>query len=312
MFNIVAINTSSTKPPQLAYSLKYDTVYRTFKPTVEAKDDTIVVDGTPIKCYNHRNPEEIPWGDHNVDVVIDCTGVFKDREGLSKHIHDTVKKVILTVPPKEDSIKTVVLGANDSDFDFAGTDIISNASCTTNCAALMTEVLDKEFGIESGFLTTTHAYTSSQALVDAPQEKTTRGRAAALSIIPTTTGASKAVCLVTSLEQKHLAGLSIRVPTPVGSLTDMVCLLKKEATIEAINAAFKKAAEGSMKGYLGYETVELVSSDYIGNSNSCTFDANYTDVVGGKLVKILGWYDNEWGYSSRIVDLVKKIEESMS
>lgn len=305
--SIEAVNTSKTTPEQLAYTLKYDSVYRTFNADVQHSEDGITIDGHAIKAYNHRNPEEIPWGDHNIDVVIDCTGVFKDRESLSKHLRDSVKKVILTVPAKDDSIGHVVLGVNDKEFDWNGNDIISNASCTTNCAAVMFDLIDKAYGVESGFLTTTHAYTSSQPTVDKPASAYTRGRAAALSIIPTTTGASKAVCLVTDILDKDLRGMAIRVPTPVGSITDLVCVTKNETSREDINNLFKEKAGGELKGILGYEETPLVSSDYIGNSNSCTFDANYTEVINGKHIKILGWYDNEWGYSARVVDLVERL-----
>jgi glyceraldehyde 3-phosphate dehydrogenase len=307
--NIEAINTSSTTPEQLAYTLQYDSVYRAFDKKVETQSDGITIESKKIKAYNFRDPSEIPWDDHNIDVVIDCTGVFKDRESLSKHIRGSVKKVILCVPTSDASIKHIVLGVNEDTFDFAGTDIMSNASCTTNCAAVMAHVLNKEFGIESGFMTTVHSYTSSQALVDNKADKPTRGRAAALSIIPTTTGASDAVCLVTAVPEEQLGAAALRVPTPVGSITDMVCLVKKDTTVEEIHNAFKSYAEGSLKGILDYTDVPLVSADYIGNPYSCTYDANYTSVVKGRHVKIFGWYDNEWGYSNRVVDLVARIAE---
>jgi len=307
--NIEAINTSSTTPEQLAYTLQYDSVYRTFNKTVAASKDGITVDSKKIKAYNFRDPAEVPWDDHNIDVVIDCTGVFKDRESLSKHIHGSVKKVILCVPTSDESIEHVVMGVNDKNFDFEKADIISNASCTTNCAAVMTHVLDTTFGIESGFLTTVHSYTSTQSLVDNKDDKFTRGRAAALSIIPTTTGASDAVCRVTALEQPQLGAGAIRVPTPVGSITDMVCLLKRDTTIDEVNESFKKLSEGELKDILGYSDIPLVSSDFIANPLSCIFDANYTSVVGGNHVKIFGWYDNEWGYSSRVTDLVARLGE---
>lgn len=309
--NIEAINTSSSTPEQLAYGLQYDSVYRTFSKKVDYSQDGISIDSKKIKTYTFRDPSEIPWDDHNIDVVIDCTGVFKDRESLSKHIRGSVKKVILCVPTSDESIKHIVLGVNDDTFDFAETDIMSNASCTTNCAAVMTHVLNKEFGIESGFLTTVHSYTSSQALVDNKADKPTRGRAAALSIIPTTTGASDAVCMVTSLDEHLLGAAGLRVPTPVGSITDMVCLLKRDTSVEELNATYERYAQGPLKDILGYTTVPLVSADYVGSPLSCTFDANYTSVVQGKHVKIFGWYDNEWGYSNRVVDVVARIAEVM-
>lgn len=309
--NIEAINTSSTTPEQLAYTLAYDSVYRKFDKDVSAHKDGIQIGSKKIRSYNLRNPDEIPWGDHNIDVVIDCTGVFKTRDDLKKHLRDSVQKVIMCVPTSDESIPHVVLGVNDDTFDFKGTDILSNASCTTNCAAVMVKVLNDAFGIESGFLTTAHSYTSSQALVDDKADKETRGRAAAINIIPTTTGASVAVCKVTSLESPQLAGVALRVPTPVGSITDMVCMLKKEVSIDDVHAAFQKASKGPLHGILAYEETPLVSSDYIGSPYSCTYDANYTQVLGGKHVKIFGWYDNEWGYSSRVVDLVDKLSEVM-
>lgn len=307
--NIEAINTSSSTPEQLAYTLQYDSVYRTFSKKVESHSDGISIDSKKIKAYNFNDPSEIPWDDHNIDVVIDCTGVFKDRASLSKHIRGSVKKVILCVPTSDETIKHIVLGVNEDSFDFSGTDIMSNASCTTNCAAVMTHVLHKEFGIESGFLTTVHSYTSSQAIVDNKADKPTRGRAAALSIIPTTTGASDAVCMVTSLDQKQLGAAALRVPTPVGSITDMVCLLKKDTSVEELNETYKKYARNQLKDILDYTEVPLVSADYVGSPFSCTFDANYTSVVNGRHVKVFGWYDNEWGYSNRVVDLVGRLAE---
>jgi glyceraldehyde 3-phosphate dehydrogenase len=310
--SIEAINTGKTTPELLAYSLKYDSSYRTFHKNVTHQENGITIDDHFIQAYNQRDPQLVPWGSHNIDVVIDCTGVFKDRESLSKHLRDSVKKVILTVPAEDnDSIKHVVMGVNDNTFDWHGTDIISNASCTTNCAAVMVKVLSDTFGIESGFISTTHSYTSSQPTVDEPNKKFTRGRAAGLSIIPTTTGASKAVCYVSDMSYSSLAGVALRVPTPVGSITDLTCLLKRDTSVEEINNTYKQHAEGALKGILGFETTPLVSSDYIGNPNSCTFDANYTQVLNGKHVKVMGWYDNEWGYSARVVDVVKRLSEVM-
>lgn len=310
--SIEAINTGKTTPELLSYSLKYDSSYRTYHKNVTHQDSGITIDGHFIRAYNQRDPQLVPWGDHGIDVVIDCTGVFKDRESLSKHIRDSVKKVILTVPAEDnDSIKHVVMGVNDSTFDWQGADIISNASCTTNCAAVMVKVLSDTFGIESGFISTVHSYTSSQPTVDEPNKKFTRGRAAALSIIPTTTGASKAVCYVSDMSNSSLAGVALRVPTPVGSITDLTCLLGRDTSVEEINNTFKQRAESDLKGVLGYETIPLVSSDYIGNPNSCTFDANYTQVLNGRHIKIMGWYDNEWGYSARVVDIVRKLSETM-
>lgn len=308
-FALVAINTSKTTPEQLAYSLKYDSVYRTFSKPVKKVEDGISLDGRFVKAYNIRNPEEIPWEATGVEVVIDCTGVFKTRDDLKKHLRGAVKKVILTVPTKDDSIPHVVLGVNDDTFDFAGAGIISNASCTTNCAAVMMKVLQDGWGVETAFISTTHAYTSSQMLVDNPADKFTRGRAAALSIIPTTTGASDAVCKVTDLHADHMGGMAFRVPTATGSITDITAIVKKTTTAEEINNTFKKYAQDKMSKILGYSEDELVSADFIGSPYSCIFDPHYTTVLNENFVKIYGWYDNEWGYSNRVVDLIGKLSE---
>lgn len=309
LFNIVAVNTGKTKPDMLAYLLKYDSVYRTYSKDVSAKDDGITVDGQKIASFNIRAPEEIPWEKYKVDIVIDATGVFKTREDLKKHLRGSVKKIILTAPAKDDSIPHLVLGVNDQEFDFKGTDIISNCSCTTNCAAPMLKILHDNFKVVSGFLTTAHAYTISQQLLDNSAKEYTRARAAALSIIPSTTGAAKAVAKVIPDLKGKIDGMAIRVPTPVGSITDVSAVVEKQTTAEEVNKAFKSAASGSMKGILHYEETALVSSDYIGSPYSCILDANYTKVINGNLIKIFGWYDNEWGYSSRLFDLVKKLSE---
>lgn len=309
LFNIVAVNTGKTKPDMLAYLLKYDSVYRTFEKEVLAEKDGITVDGQKIASSNIRAPEEIPWEKYNVDIVIDATGVFKTRADLKKHIRGSVKKVILTAPTNDDSIPHVVLGVNDQDFDLKNADIISNCSCTTNCAAPMFKVLNDNFKVVSGFLTTAHAYTISQQLLDNSAKEYTRARAAALSIIPSSTGAAEAVAKVIPTLAGKIDGMAIRVPTPVGSLTDVSAVVEKSTTDEEVNKAFKSASSGAMKGILHYEETPLVSSDYIGSPYSCILDANYTKVINGNLIKIFGWYDNEWGYSSRLVDLVKKLSE---
>jgi glyceraldehyde 3-phosphate dehydrogenase len=304
---LVAINTSKTTPEQLAYSLKYDSIYRTFEKPVKKVEGGISLNGRFVKAYNIRNPEEIPWEETGVEVVIDCTGVFKTREDLKKHLRGTVKKVILTVPAKDETIPHVVMGVNDDVFDWQGADIISNASCTTNCAAIMMKILQDAYGVETAFISTIHAYTSSQLLVDNPADKPTRGRAAAVSIIPTTTGASDAVCKVTDLHADQMGGMAFRVPTPTGSITDITAVLKKTVTAEEINTLFKNHAEGDLKQFLHYAEDELVSADYIGSPASCTFDPHYTAVLHENFVKCYGWYDNEWGYSNRVVDVVGKI-----
>lgn len=306
-FKIAAINTHGSKPDILAHLLQHDSVYRRFSKTVTAKSDGILVGGQSITTYNFSTPAEIPWEKHGVDVVIDCTGVFKTREDLKPHLGGSVKKVIMTAPTKDDSIPHVVLGANDDGFDFSSSDIISNASCTTNCAALMTKVLDDHFKIVSGFLTTVHAYTSSQELLDNASKTFTRSRAATLSIIPTTTGAAAAVCKTTACEPTRLGAIALRVPVSTGSISDMSVNVEKKTTVEEINTIFKKESEGKLKGILGYEQTPLVSADFIGSPYSCIFDPNYTQVLNGNFIKIFGWYDNEWGYSSRLADLIDRL-----
>lgn len=307
-FEIVAINTRKTTPDMLTYLLQYDSVYRRFGKKVEAGTDCIIVNGKKIPALINADISAIPWDQYGVDVVIDATGAFTKKEDLVKHIKGSVKKVLLTAPSK-DEITHVVLGVNDEAIDWKNEQIISNASCTTNCAAPMFKVLEKEFGIEMGYLTTVHAYTATQSLVDESNKKPDRSRAAALNIVPSTTGAAKAVGKVIPELQGKLDGMSVRVPVPTVSFTDISAVMKKDVTAEDINAAFKKWSEGPMKGILGYETAPLVSSDFIGDTHSCIFDSRYTKVINGKLAKVFGWYDNEWGYSSRIVDLVEKVSD---
>lgn len=307
LFNITAVNTGRAKPPMLCYLLKYDSVYGTYDKDVKAEDEAIMVEGQKIAAYNVKDPAEIPWENHNVDLVVDATGIFKKREDLEKHLRGSVKKVVLTAPTDDQSIPHLVLAVNDDGFDLAGQDIISNASCTTNCAAPMFKILNDNFKIISGFLTTAHAYTSSQLLLDNSAKGFTRSRAAALSIIPTTTGAAKAVSKTIADLEGKIDAMAIRVPTPVGSFSDISAVVEKETSADQVNSLFKKASQQSMKGILGYEETPLVSSDYVGSPFSCVFDANYTKVVNGNFVKIFGWYDNEWGYSARLVDLVEKL-----
>jgi len=307
-FEIVAINTRKTPSDMLAYLLQYDSVYRRFGKKVEAGTDYITVDGKKIPAMLTADISLIPWNDYGVDVVIDATGAFTKKEDLIKHIKGSVKKVLLTAPAKDDTTH-VVLGVNDETIDWKNEQVISNASCTTNCAAPMFKVLENEFGVEMGYLTTVHAYTATQSLVDESNKKPDRSRAAALNIGPSTTGAAKAVGKVIPALKGKLDGMSVRVPVPTVSFTDISAVMKKEVTAEEINAVFKKHAEGDMKGILGYETAPLVSSDFIGDTHSCIFDAGYTKVINGKLAKVFGWYDNEWGYSERIVDLVEKVSD---
>lgn len=307
-FEIVAINTRKTTPDMLAYLLQYDSVYRRFGKKVEAGTDFISIDGKKIPALMIADISAIPWDKYGVDVVIDATGAFTKKEDLIKHIKGSVKKVLLTAPAKDETTH-VVLGVNDDVIDWKNEQVISNASCTTNCAAPMFKVLEDEFGVEMGYLTTVHAYTATQSLVDESNKKPDRSRAAALNIGPSTTGAAKAVGKVIPVLQGKLDGMSVRVPVPTVSFTDISAVMKKDVTAEEINAAFKKWSEGAMKGILGYETAPLVSSDYIGDFHSCIFDSLYTKVINGKLVKVFGWYDNEWGYSCRIVDLVEKVSD---
>lgn len=306
-FDIVAINTRSTPPNLLAYLLKYDSVYKTYPKEVKSEQDGIIVAGKKIAALNISDPAEIPWDNYGVEVVLDATGAFTNREDLKKHLRGSVKKVILTAPSKDEVTTHCVLGVNEDKINWKDEAIISNASCTTNNAAPMFMVLDEYFGVISGFLTTIHAYTASQSLLDDSNKKETRSRAAGLNLIPTTTGAAKAVVKVLPHLKGKIDGMAVRAPVPVGSFTDVTAVVKKATTIEEVNNAFKEAAEKKLKGILAYEAVPLVSSDYIGNPYSVVFDANYTKVIAGTLVKVFGWYDNEWGYSSRLVDLVVKV-----
>ena len=307
-FEIVAINTRKTPPDMLAYLLQYDSVYRRFGKKVEAGTDFISVGDKKIPAMMTADIAAIPWDKYGVDVVIDATGAFTKKEDLIKHVKGSVQKVLLTAPAK-DATTHVVLGVNDDAIDWKKEQVLSNASCTTNCAAPMFKVLEDEFGVEMGYLTTVHAYTATQSLVDESNKKPDRSRAAALNIGPSTTGAAKAVGKVIPALQGKLDGMSVRVPVPTVSFTDISAVMKKTVTAEEINAVFKKHAEGDMKGILGYETAPLVSSDFIGDSHSCIFDSSYTKVINGTLVKVFGWYDNEWGYSERIVDLVEKVSD---
>lgn len=301
-FDFVGIN-DLTDAKTLGHLLKYDSVHGKFNGDVKVEGDTLTVNGDKIKITAERDPAKLNW--QGVDVVIESTGVFRDKESCMKHINAGAKKVILTVPPKGEIDAMVVLGVND-DVLTGNEKVISNASCTTNCLAPMVKVLHDSFGLEKGFMTTVHSYTNDQRLLDLPHKDLRRARAAAVSIIPTTTGAAKAVGKVIPELKGMLDGFALRVPTPNGSITDLVATLKKEATVEEINTAFKKAAEGSLKGILEYTEDPLVSADIIGNEHSNIFDSLST-MSNGNLVKIVGWYDNEYGYSCRVVDLVKKV-----
>ncbi len=300
---VVAIN-DLTDTKTLAHLLKYDSVHGKFPGTVEASNDGIIVNGKEIKIYAEREPAKLPWGTLGIDVVLESTGRFVDPAGAGGHITAGAKKVVISAPAKGD-ITTIVLGVNEEVLT-GNEDIVSNASCTTNCLAPMAKVLDDNFGIEKGYITTIHAYTADQNLQDAPHSDLRRARAAAYSIVPTSTGAAKAVGLVLPHLKGKLDGVAMRVPIPDGSLTDLTVVLKKEVTAEEINAAMKKAADGPMKGVLEYTADPIVSIDIVGNPHSCIFDSLMTS-ANGTLVKVVGWYDNEAGYSARAADLIEKI-----
>ncbi len=300
---VVAIN-DLTDVNTLAHLLKYDSVHGRFSGDVSVSDGHLVVNGETIHITAERNPADLPWGKLKVDVVIESTGVFASAEKAGLHIKAGARKVVISAPAKGD-VKTVVLGVNDNILT-AEDQIVSNASCTTNCLAPMAKVLDDTFGLDHGFITTIHAYTADQRLQDAPHSDLRRARAAALSMIPTSTGAAKAVGLVLPQLAGRLDGLAIRVPTPTGSMTDLTAILKRPATAQEVNAAMKEASEGPMKGFLEYSEEPLVSVDIIGNGHSCIYDAGLT-LAKGTTVKIFGWYDNEAGYAARVADLVERI-----
>ncbi|MBL7489079.1 type I glyceraldehyde-3-phosphate dehydrogenase [Frankia sp. AgB1.9] len=297
---VVAVN-DLTNNKTLAHLLKYDTTLGTLAETVSVTDGGIQVGDTTIKVLAERDPAELPWGELGVDIVIESTGRFTDRDSAAKHLAAGAKKVIISAPAKGEDL-TVVMGVNDDAYDPATQHVLSNASCTTNCVAPLAKVLDEAFGIERGFMTTIHAYTNDQVILDFPHSDLRRARAAAQNIIPTSTGAAKATSLVLPQLKGKLDGLSMRVPVLDGSVTDLVVNLKTSASKEEINAAYLAAAEGPLKGYLVYTEDPIVSSDIVGTPASCTFDSLLT-MSWGPQVKVVGWYDNEWGYSNRLVDL---------
>ncbi len=300
---IVAIN-DLTDNATLAHLLKYDSVHGRFNGTISSDDTSITVNGNKISCFAERDPKLLPWGQLGSDVVLESTGRFVDEVGAGQHLTAGARKVIISAPAKG-NVPTVVLGVNDDTLTDDMT-IISNASCTTNCLAPMAKVLDDNFGIEKGFMTTVHAYTADQNLQDAPHSDMRRARAAAYSIVPTSTGAAKAVGLVLPHLKGKLDGNAMRVPTPDGSVTDFTAILKRDVTVEEVNAAMKAASEGPMKGILEFVTDEIVSIDIIGNSHSNIFDSKLTSAMGN-MVKVVGWYDNEYGYSSRAADLIARV-----
>ena len=305
---IVAIN-DLTDNKTLAHLLKYDSVHGRFDGTVSYDEESLTVNGQRIAALAERDPKLLPWGKMGVDVVLESTGRFVDEAGAGQHLTAGCKKVVISAPATG-NIPTVVLGVNEDILTGAET-ILSNASCTTNCLAPMAKVLDDAFGIEKGYITTVHAYTSDQNLQDAPHKDLRRARAAAYSIIPTSTGAAKAVGLVLPQLKGKLDGMAMRVPIPDGSMTDLTVVLKQEVTKEQINAAMKAAADGPMKGILEYTTDPIVSIDIVGNPHSCIFDSELT-AANGTLAKVIGWYDNEFGYSTRTADLIQKLGEQMN
>ena len=308
-FEIVAINTRTGTPQMMAYLLQHDSVYRKFQKKIDFDDNSIKIENQTIKTINFSDPGQIPWDEYGVDLVIDATGAFGTREDLSKHIRGSVKKVVLTAPAKDESIPHLVLGVNDDKIDFNSESIISNASCTTNCASPMFKVIDDNFKIISGFLTTAHAYTLTQSLLDDPGRDIERSRAAPLNLVPSTTGAAKAVVKTLPQLAGKIDGMAIRVPVPTVSFTDISAIVEKSTTIDEVNQVFQNASQQSMKNILSYADEVLVSSDYIGSPFSCIFDPHYTKVINGNFVKIFGWYDNEWGYSTRLVDVIEKLSE---
>ena len=301
---VVAIN-DLTDNPTLVHLFKYDTMQGKFEGTVSAEGDTMYFNGQKVVGTAIRNPAELPWKELGVDVVIECTGIFLDKEKAGLHIQAGAKRVVLSAPPKADDVPTFVIGANHQDMK-ASDLIVSNASCTTNCLVPMVLVLDKAFGVEQFFMNTIHAYTSDQNLQDGPHKDLRRARAAAQNIIPTSTGAAKAVVMVAPHLKGKIAAHSLRVPVATGSLTDCVCILKKAVTVEEINAAFKAAAEGHFKGIIEYSDEELVSSDIVKNQHSVIFDSKLTQ-VNGTTARIVGWYDNEAGYSARLAQLTAMV-----
>ena len=304
-FEVVAIN-DLTDAATLAHLLKYDTVGGRFDGTVEIDGDSIVVDGSPIKIIAERNPSDLPWAENNIDFVVEATGIFCTREQCTMHLDAGAKKVLLTVPPKDEIDNMVVMGVNDDTLT-ADQRILSNASCTTNCLAPLAKVLHNAFGIKRGLMNTIHAYTNDQRILDLPHSDLRRARSAACNIIPTSTGAARAVGKVLPELAGKLDGMSMRVPVPCGSVVDLVCEIEKDSvTVAEINAAVKAEAEGAMKGVLEYSEDALVSSDILRNPHSSVFDSGQTMVMDGNMIKVVSWYDNEWGYSNRVCDLIFK------
>ena len=302
--DFVAVN-DLTDAKTLAHLLKYDSVHGILDANIKAKNSSILVNGKEIKIFSERDPEKLPWKKLKIDVVVESTGIFRTKEGAEKHIKAGAKKVLISAPAKGDNpIKTIVIGVNEKEYNKEKDNIISLASCTTNCLAPVVKVLNDNFGIEKGFMTTVHASTNDQKILDLPHKDLRRARATSLSIIPTTTGAAKAVTLTIPELKGKLDGMAMRVPVADGSITDFVAILKKETTAEEINKLFKSVAEHELKGILQYTEEPIVSIDVVGNPHSSIFDAELTK-TSGKLVKVVAWYDNEWGYSCRMVDFIQ-------
>ncbi len=308
--DFVAVN-DLTDADTLAHLLRYDSVHGRYDGTVEVIDQGLRVDGDDLRVFSERDPAALPWDEIGVDVVIESTGFFRDRVGAGKHLEAGARKVIISAPGKNEDV-TIVLGVNDHAYDPAAHDVVSNASCTTNCLAPVVKVLNDAFGFEQGLMTTIHSYTNDQATLDAPHSDLRRARAAAVSMIPTTTGAAKATGLVLPAVDGRIDGMAVRVPTPDVSMIDLVATLDSDVTVESVNAAFGAAAEGSMKGILGVSHEPLVSIDYTGDTRSSVVDALSTATIGDRMVKVVSWYDNEMGYSARVVDLARFIGERLA
>lgn len=308
--DVVAIN-ASYPAETLAHLIKYDTTHGPFNGDVVALEDELIVNGKRVKLLSNRNPEQLPWKELNIDIAIEATGKFNSRDKAALHLDAGAKKVIITAPGKDEDI-TIVMGVNESALNIDEHDIISNASCTTNCLAPVAKLLDEKFGIENGLMTTVHAYTNDQKNIDNPHKDLRRARACGQSIIPTTTGAAKALALVLPQLKGKLHGMSLRVPTPNVSLVDLVVDLKKDVTLEEVNSAFIEASRGEMKGILDFTDEPLVSVDFNTNTHSAVIDGLSTMVMGGRKVKVLAWYDNEWGYSSRVVDLALYVAKQIA
>ncbi|TVP54403.1 MAG: type I glyceraldehyde-3-phosphate dehydrogenase [Gemmatimonadales bacterium] len=306
---VVAVN-DLTDSRTLAHLFKYDSVHGTFPGEVEATDSGIRIGGGKVRVLSERDPAALPWSELEVDIVVECTGFFTERSKAAKHLEAGARKVIISAPAKNDDV-TIVLGVNEDRYDPEAHDVISNASCTTNCLAPVAKVILEEFGFVRGLMTTVHAYTNDQTTLDAPHKDLRRARAAAVSMIPTTTGAARATALVLPELEGKLDGMAIRVPTPDVSLVDLTCEVERDVTVDLVNAAFRTAAGGTMKGILGTSDLPLVSIDYVGNPHSSVVDLASTSVIGDRMIKVLSWYDNEWGYASRIVDLTRYVAKRL-